>query len=119
VQDFRKLKVWEKSHMLVMEIYKYTRTFPAEEMYCITSQIRRTAISIPSNIAEGCGRGSDAEFAYFIQIAIGSASELEYQTFLSFELGYLNKETSNELINTIITIKRMLTTLKKTLKAER
>jgi four helix bundle protein len=66
MKDFRKLKVWEKSHQLTLEIYKITASFPKEEIYTLTSQIRRASISIPSNIAEGCGRGSDADFARFL-----------------------------------------------------
>jgi len=78
VKAFRDLKVWEKAHQLTLQVYKATAPFPKEEMYGLTSQIRRAAASIPANIAEGCGRSSDAELGRFLQIAMGSASELEY-----------------------------------------
>jgi len=76
VKDFRKLKVWEKSHHLTLAVYKATALFPKDELYGLTSQIRRSGVSIAANIAEGCGRAGDAEFARFLQIAMGSASEL-------------------------------------------
>lgn len=79
VRDFRKLKVWEKGHALTLSIYTVSQNFPREELYGLTSQMRRAASSIPTNIAEGCGRNSDAELARFMQISMGSASELEYQ----------------------------------------
>jgi four helix bundle protein len=78
MRDFRELKVWEKAHQLALEIYKATSTFPKEERYGLTSQMRRATVSIPADIAEGCCRKGDAEFARFLQIAMGSASELEY-----------------------------------------
>jgi four helix bundle protein len=83
MQDFRKLKVWEKSHNLTLEIYKSTESFPGSEIYGLTSQTRRSCSSIPANISEGCGRKSAAEFARFLQIAMGSASELEYHLLLA------------------------------------
>jgi hypothetical protein len=78
VKGFRDLKVWEKAHQLTLQVYKATASFPKEEMFGLTSQIRRAAASIPANIAEGCGRSGDAELGRFLQIAMGSASELEY-----------------------------------------
>ncbi len=116
MQNFRNLKVWQNSHQLVMKIYSYTHKFPKEEIYGLTSQIRRSSISVSSNIAEGCGRGSDSDFARFVQIAIGSASELEYQVFLAYKLGYFTNTEYQELSENIETIKKMLTTLKKKLK---
>jgi len=80
LKDFRKLKVWEKSHDLTLAVYKATAAFPRKELYGLTSQIRRACASIPANIAEGCGRGGDPELARFLQIAMGSASELEYHS---------------------------------------
>ncbi|MFQ5961877.1 MAG: four helix bundle protein, partial [Candidatus Methylomirabilales bacterium] len=74
MRDFRELKVWEKAHHLTLAVYNATTTFPRDELYGLTSQIRRSCASIPANIAEGCGRGGDAEFARFLQIAMGSAS---------------------------------------------
>jgi four helix bundle protein len=112
MKDFRQLKVWEKAHQLALAIYKATKEFPKEELYGLTSQIRRANISIPTNIAEGCGRNTDAEFARFLQIAMGSASETEYQLLLSHDLHFLNKE-QYDLLNTDVTeVKRMLASLK-------
>lgn len=79
MRDFRELKVWQKSHQLTLAIYKATVKFPKDEMYGLTSQIRRASASIAANIAEGCGRNGEAELGRFLQIAMGSASELEYQ----------------------------------------
>ena len=86
MKNFRELKVWEKAHLLTIDIYRITATFPKEEMYGLTSQIRRASSSIPANIAEGCGRGSDNDFRRFLQIAMGSASELEYHLLLAHDL---------------------------------
>jgi four helix bundle protein len=83
MKDFRQLKVWEKAHQLALEVYNATKGFPKEELYGLTSQIRRSSMSIPTNIAEGCGRNTDADFARFLQMAMGSASETEYQLILA------------------------------------
>jgi four helix bundle protein len=117
MQDFRKLKVWEKAHQLTLAIYAATKDFPKDELYGVTSQMRRAAASIPTNIAEGCGRGSDADFARFVQIALGSASELEYLVVLARDLNYLSPEQASFLEAAIQEIKRMLTGLIKTLRA--
>lgn len=77
MRDFRKYEVWQISHQFCLEIYSITRLFPKEELYGLTSQIRRAALSIPTNISEGCGRNSEAEFAHFLNIALGSAHETE------------------------------------------
>ena len=119
MKDFRQLKVWEKAHLLALAIYKETKKFPKEELYGLTSQIRRASISIPTNIAEGCGRNTDAEFARFLQIAMGSASETEYQLLLSQDLGFLNKDQYDNLNLDVTEIKRMLVSLLKTLRADR
>ncbi len=118
MQDFRHLKVWEKSHKLTLSIYKISLAFPREEVYGLTSQLRRSCMSIPTNIAEGCCRGTDAEFKQFIQISMGSASETEYQLLLARDLGYINEEVHNQLTNEITEIKQMLASLIKKLKAE-
>ena len=119
MKDFRQLKVWEKAHLLALAIYKETKKFPKEELYGLTSQIRRASMSIPTNIAEGCGRNTDAEFARFLQIAMGSASETEYQLLLSHDLGFLNKDQYDNLNLDVTEIKRMLVSLLKTLRADR
>ena len=119
MKDFRQLKVWEKSHQLALAIYKETKNFPKEELYGLTSQIRRASMSVPTNIAEGCGRNTDAEFARFLQIAMGSASETEYQLLLSHDLGFLTKEQYDKLNIDVTEVKRMLASLLKTLRADR
>src|SRR5690348_13667330 len=86
MQDFKNLKVWEKAHQLAIILYRLTRSFPREEIYGLTSQIRRAATSIGANIAEGCGRGTNADMARFLQMAMGSACELEYHLLLSRDL---------------------------------
>ena len=118
MQDFKQLKVWKKAHMLTLKIYKMTTNFPKEELFGLTSQIRRASASIPANIAEGCGRGGDADFARFLQIAMGSASELEYHLLLARELNYLNKSEYEDSNKQVIDIKRMLTTLIKTVRTD-
>jgi four helix bundle protein len=119
MKDFRQLKVWEKSHQLALAVYKVTAKFPKEELYGLTSQIRRASMSVPTNIAEGCGRNTDAEFARFLQIAMGSASETEYQLLLSHDLGFLTKAQYDQLNTDVTEIKRMLASLLKTLRANR
>jgi len=119
MKDFRQLIVWEKSHQPALAVYKATKEFPKEELYGLTSQMRRAAMSIPTNTAEGCGRNTDAEFARFLQIAMGSASETEYQRLLSHDLGFLNKEQYDRLNLDVTEVKRMLASLLKTLRADR
>ena len=109
MRDFRHLKVWTKAHELTLEVYKATRPFPKEELYGLTSQIRRSCESIPANIAEGCGRSGGAELARFLNIALGSASELEYHLLLSHDLGLLEDKTYKDLAASVIEVKRMLT----------
>ena len=117
MQDFRNLKVWQKSHSLAVELYQVTESFPGSEIYGLTTQIRRACTSIPANIAEGCGRSSDAEFGRFLTIAMGSACELEYHLLLSRDLGFLNSDYQ-KLDKGTVEIKQMLATLIKKLKAE-
>ena len=111
MQDFKNLKVWEKAHALTLAVYKATGAFPKEELYGLTSQIRRACISIPANIAEGCGRGGKAELAQFCQVAMGSASELEYHLLLAHDLGFLNASDHQSLSDNVIEVKRMLASL--------
>jgi four helix bundle protein len=108
LRDFKKIQVWERAHSFALRIYKLTSAFPNNEMYGLTSQMRRAAISIPSNLAEGCGRDSQAELARFVHISGGSASELEYQLLLAHELGYIDERDFLELDKEINEIKRML-----------
>jgi four helix bundle protein len=118
MQDYRKLSVWEKAHSLVVSVYKVTRAFPKEEMFALTSQVRRACVSIPANIAEGCGRGGNVELGRFLQIASGSAHELEYHFLLATELGYLTSEEYDKINKQINEIKRMLSALIKKIKTE-
>ena len=114
MRDFRKIQAWQKSHELTLRLYKVTSTFPREELYGLTSQIRRASASIPSNIAEGCGRNTQTELARFVHIASGSASELDYHLLLARDLGFINQEIYLELGNTVSEIKRMLHGFEKT-----
>lgn len=116
MKDFRNLMVWEKGHRLALSIYKLTQNFPKEEMYGLTSQIRRASSSVPINIAEGCGRGSDADFSRFLQIAFGSASETEYILLLSFELGYMTKGDYEATSLLVQEVKKMLAKLISTIR---
>jgi len=118
MRDFKELKVWQKSHNLTLSLYKMTASFPKEEMYGLTSQIRRACSSISANIAEGCGRDGEAEFARFLSIAMGSASELEYHVLLACDLGFLNAADYECSAHEVGEVKRMLTALIKKLKAD-
>lgn len=119
LEDFRNLKVWEKSHQLALAVYEATSTFPRRELYGLTSQIRRACASIPANIAEGCGRSGDAELARFLQIAMGSASELEYHLLLARDLGFLPTADHEQLTEDVVEVKRMLTRFMQKLKSDR
>ena len=119
MKDFRKQKVWQKSHQLTVDIYQATSNFPREELYGLTNQIRRACASIPANIAEGCGRSSEADFSRFLQIAMGSATELEYHLLLTYDLGILNNIDYENLSRETIEVKQMLTSFIKKLKADR
>jgi len=111
MKDFRKLSVWDKSHKLTLDVYDRTKAFPREELFGLTSQLRRASASIPANIAEGCGKNSDLDFARFLQIAFGSACEVEYHLILSRDLKYLDVETYECITKDLIEIKRMLSSL--------
>ncbi|HEX2989771.1 MAG TPA: four helix bundle protein [Anaerolineales bacterium] len=119
MKGFRQLKVWEKSHQLALTVDNATKGFPKEELYGLTSQIRCSSISIPTNIAEGCGRNTDADFARFLQMAIGSASETEYQLILARDLEFLPKDSYEKLHTEVEEIKRMLASLLKTIRTNR
>jgi four helix bundle protein len=108
MKDFRKLKVWQKSHALCLDIYSATTDFPGTERFGLTSQLRRSAASIPANIAEGCGRLGDKELARFLQIAMGSASETEYHILLAKDLLLLSETSYQRLESGVIEIKKMI-----------
>ena len=116
MKDFRKLDVWHKAHQLAVQLYKVTETFPASEAYGLTSQLRRAGVSIPTNLAEGCGRATDADLARFIVIAMGSASEVEYLLLLARELKLLGEQNGVDLEAQIVEIKKMLAALVKTVR---
>ena len=119
MKDFHELKVWQKAHQLTLAVYQITAPFPREELYGLTSQLRRSAASIPANLAEGCGRNGDAEFARFCSIALGSASELEYHLLLARDLKLIQPRDYEELAARVTELKRMLTALFQKLNADR
>ena len=108
MRDFRDLVVWQKAHRLTLEVYRATRSFPAEERYGLTARLRRSAASVPTNLAEGCGRDGERDFARFIAIAAGSASETEYHLMLARDLEYLPPATHDHLRDLVTEIKKML-----------
>jgi len=116
MQDFRNLEVWRKAHALTLDVYRMTRAFPAEELYGLTSQMRRSASSVPTNIAEGCGRSGNKELVRFLQIAMGSASELEYQLLLSRDLDYTPPAQYESLQKQVVTVKKMGVSLMRSLR---
>jgi len=111
MQSFRTLRVWEKSHRLTLDIYASSKTFPRDEMYGLTSQMRRASASVGMNIAEGCCRKGNVELGRFLQIAMGSASELEYQLLLAHDLDYLQNPEYEKLTTQAVEVKRMLASL--------
>jgi four helix bundle protein len=117
VKDYRELTVWERAHQLTLAVYKTTAMFPKDELYGLTSQIRRACASIPANIAEGCGRSGDAEFARFLQIAMGSASELDYHLLLARDLNFVNSGDYEQLAKELTEVRRMLNSFIQKLRA--
>jgi four helix bundle protein len=118
MQNYKDLKVWEEGHMLTLKIYKVTMNFPDNEKYGLTNQIRRSAFSVPSNIAEGCGKFKQADIANYFQIALGSANETDYLLLLSKDLNYLSEDNFRELEESINKIKAMLISLIKKVRAK-
>ncbi len=116
MRNFRDLEVWSRAHQLTLDLYRATDSFPTSEKFGITSQIRRASASIPTNLSEGCGRWGDGDMARFIQIAMGSASELDYLLLLAFDLGYLNEKEYQKLLTELSRARRMLTGLYKSVK---
>ncbi|NQT49509.1 four helix bundle protein [Candidatus Kuenenbacteria bacterium] len=110
-QGYKNLLVWQKSIILVKNLYQLTSTFPKDEIYGLTSQMRRAGISVPSNIAEGYGRYSKKELCRFIKISLGSSAELETQAIISQELGYINNEQLQNILDQINEVQKMLTGL--------
>ncbi len=107
MRDFKKLDIWYEAHQLVLKVYKETHSFPKEEVYGLISQLRRSVVSIPNNIAEGCGRKSKKDLYNFLNISMGSSSEVEYLLLLAYDLNYLQKEYS-ELNRSLMKLRKML-----------
>jgi four helix bundle protein len=111
MKDFRRLKVWEKSHLLTLGVYKATATFPKEERYGLSAQLRRASASVPANIAEGCGRNGNKEMARFLQMSMGSLRELEYELLLARDLNYFDGGTYSGLQGDVDELEKMLAAL--------
>jgi len=116
--NFTNLEIWKRSRSLVKDIYKITGAFPAEEKFGLISQIRRCSVSVPSNIAEGCGRDTDRQLIHFLDIAIGSLCELETQIYLASDLEFIAKKEEGELVKEIISIRKMSQSIRRKLKRE-
>lgn len=111
MRDYKKYLVWQKGHELTLAIYKHTKKYPKEELFNLVSQMKRSSSSIPTNIAEGCGRKSEKDFSRFLYFAFGSANELEYQLLLSIELHFIPNEIGANLLIQVEEIKKMLNSL--------
>ncbi len=111
MRDFRGLKVWDKAHALTLQVYGASKAFPSAERFGLAAQVRRASSSIPSNLAEGCGRRSSKDMGRFVSMAMGSACELEYELLLSRDLGYLTGVRYEELATDVVEVKKMLTAL--------
>ena len=116
MQDFRNLKVWQKAHALTLAVYRATRNFPPDEKFGITSQLRRSCASISANLAEGCARGGDVDFARFVNVAAASASETDYHQLLARDLQYLEESDYQSLYEQVSEVKRMLNSFERTLR---
>ena len=111
MRNYRDLEVWEKAHNLTLQLYAKSRNFPKEEFYGLTSQLRRSAISVGANLAEGCGRQTTPELARFVRIAMGSASELDYHLLLARDFGYLQSDDYRSFSQELTRIRKMLASL--------
>ncbi|HVX87647.1 MAG TPA: four helix bundle protein [Gemmatimonadales bacterium] len=106
--DYKKLRVWEAADRLVVAVYRETQGFPSSEHFGLRSQLRRAAVSVPSNIAEGCGRNTLPQLRQYTRFALGSANEVEYQLGLAARLGFLDTVVSDRLVAEVVEVKRML-----------
>jgi len=118
MRNYRDLQTWNKAHNLTLELYKLSRHFPKEEIYGLTSQLRRAASSIGANLAEGCGRQSNPKFARFVRISMGSASELDYHLLLSRDLGFIENTTYDRVSKGLTEVRKMLASLLSTVEME-
>ncbi len=117
MQNYKELKVWEKAHHFTLKVYEYSKTFPKEETFSLIPQLRRAAVAIPANIAEGCGKSPSPDLAKYLNIALGLANETEYYLILSKDLYYLQQEIYDVLQKLINEIKAMLISLIQKVKA--
>jgi len=108
MRDFKNLEIWKRSHLFTLKVYSITKSFPREEVFGLSSQMRRSSSSIPTNIAEGSGRNTNPQFAHFLHISSGSCSEIQYQLILSKDLAYISEEVFEELHSEIIEIRKMI-----------
>lgn len=115
MRDFKNYTIWQTSHKFTLKIYELTKSFPLDERFGLTSQLRRASASVPTNISEGCGRDSEVEFARFLTIAQGSISEVEYLLILSSDLNYITVKNSKELIEEIVQVRKQIHSLKQKL----
>lgn len=118
MRDFRKLKVWEKAHVLALDVYRNTQNFPRSEMFGLQAQMRRASVSVAANIAEGSGRSGRRELFQFLNMALGSASELDYHLLLARDLGLIGTDPHQLMVQRVIEVKRMLTGLIRRVRAE-
>jgi four helix bundle protein len=118
MQDFRKLKVWQKAHKLTLETIAVSGNLSHPRWFCLRDQLTRAAISVPANLAEGCGRTGDREFRRFVRVSLGSASELEYHLLLARDLGLVAQPAYGRLASGVVEVKRMLSGLATRLSAE-
>jgi four helix bundle protein len=116
LRDYKKIETWKRSHALVLRVYHLTEEFPANEKYNIVSQLRRASLSIPTNIAEGCGRSTESELARFMDIASDSASEIDYLLYLAMDLKYIDAVTYSVISNELTVIRKMLFSYIKTVR---
>ncbi len=115
VSDFTGLRVWEKAHNLALDVYQISAKLPKSESYGLQTQMRRAAVSIPTNLAEGSGRSTNRDFARFVSNAIGSASELDYHLLLALDLGYIDQDSAELTKTKVAEIRRMLSALRRNL----
>jgi four helix bundle protein len=116
MKDFRKINVWHKSYAFCLVVYKLTQSFPKEEMFGLSSQLRRAAVSVSANIAEGCGRHTDVEFARFLDISLGSINEVDCYLELAKDLKYIDEPRFKELLEDLIEMRKMLTVFAQTVR---
>ncbi|MFV9672313.1 MAG: four helix bundle protein [Acidimicrobiia bacterium] len=114
MRNYKRFEIWKQGHELVLSVYDVCRRFPSEERYGLVSQMRRAAVSVPANIAEGSGRPSSADFARFLGIALGSLSEVDYYVVVARDLGYIDDATARSLNSQIADVRRMMTRFRAT-----